>query len=192
MHNQYTTEGASREMPRYKSHKIVWALKIKAIEIQKASEYPMLLMPEEPGYAPVKVSGGWINKHNPQTGGYYVVYEDGYTSWSPAEAFEKGYTAVDTFIAVETSWAGSFQAALTHLKQGGRAARSGWNGKGMFVFLVPGSTFAVSRAPLLGIFSEGTPIDYRPHIDIKGVDGAISTWVPSIGDVLADDWLTLD
>lgn len=24
--------------------------------------------------------------------GYYVVYEDGFTSWSPSEPFEKGYT----------------------------------------------------------------------------------------------------
>lgn len=29
-----------------------------------------------------------------KVGGYYVVYEDGYESWSPAEAFEKGYTLI--------------------------------------------------------------------------------------------------
>ena len=34
----------------------------------------------------------YVKKHNPQAGGYYVVYEDGYKSWSPAEAFESGYT----------------------------------------------------------------------------------------------------
>lgn len=34
----------------------------------------------------------WVNHHKPQVGGYYVVYEDGYTSYSPAEAFEKGYS----------------------------------------------------------------------------------------------------
>lgn len=27
-------------------------------------------------------------------GGYLVQYEDGYLSWSPAEAFEKGYTPI--------------------------------------------------------------------------------------------------
>lgn len=27
--------------------------------------------------------------------GYYVVYEDDYVSWSPTEAFEKGYTEID-------------------------------------------------------------------------------------------------
>ncbi|MCK9988658.1 MAG: hypothetical protein AzoDbin1_05130 [Azoarcus sp.] len=28
-------------------------------------------------------------------GGYYVVYEDGYKSFSPAIAFESGYTRID-------------------------------------------------------------------------------------------------
>ena len=30
-----------------------------------------------------------------EAGGYYVRYPDGYESWSPAEAFEEGYTLVD-------------------------------------------------------------------------------------------------
>lgn len=28
-------------------------------------------------------------------GGYYVRYEDGFESWSPAKAFEEGYTKVE-------------------------------------------------------------------------------------------------
>lgn len=81
-----------------------------------------------------------------------------------------------------------FGLALHALKSGERVARSGWNGKGMFLYLVPGSRFAVNRPPLLGIYPEGTVIDYQPHIDIKGADGRVSTWVPSIGDTLASDW----
>lgn len=82
----------------------------------------------------------------------------------------------------------NFGQALELLKEGKKLARAGWNGRGMFVFLVPGSTFQVNRPPLLGIYPEGTTITYRPHIDIKNVDGSISTWVPSIGDVMAEDW----
>lgn len=82
----------------------------------------------------------------------------------------------------------NFGQALELLKEGKKLVRAGWNGRGMFVFLVPGSTFQVNRPPLLGIYPEGTTIDYRPHIDIKNVDGSISTWVPSIGDVMAEDW----
>lgn len=36
----------------------------------------------------------YMNKHQPQIGGYYVKYADGYESFSPAEAFESGYTKV--------------------------------------------------------------------------------------------------
>ncbi len=82
----------------------------------------------------------------------------------------------------------NFGEALAALKNGKKVARSGWNGKGMFVFLVRGSTFTVNRAPLLGIYPEGTVINYNPHLDIKNVDGSISTWVPSVNDCLAIDW----
>ena len=82
----------------------------------------------------------------------------------------------------------SFAQALELLKTGGRVCRAGWNGKGMFVFLVNGSKFTVNREPLLSILGEGTEVTYNPHIDIKQVDGSVSTWVPSIGDVMAEDW----
>lgn len=83
----------------------------------------------------------------------------------------------------------NFGQALENIKDGKRVAREGWNGRGMFVFLVPGSVFKVNRPPLLGIYPEGAEINYRPHIDIKNVDGSIATWVPSITDLMADDWV---
>ena len=99
---------ASVEMPRYRCYKEVWALKIKALEIHKPTieeldrilnggeESPgATITPEEDGYAPFTVSTAFVQKHNPQVGGYYVVYKDGYKSFSPAEAFEDGYTALN-------------------------------------------------------------------------------------------------
>jgi hypothetical protein len=86
----------------------------------------------------------------------------------------------------------SFGSAVAALKQGYKVTRSGWNGKGMFLFLVPGSTFKVNRAPLLGIYPEGTEIDYCPHIDMKTADGSIVPWLASQTDVLAEDWTTLE
>ncbi len=82
----------------------------------------------------------------------------------------------------------TFSTALVLLKDGKRVQRSGWNGKGMFIFLVPGSTFKVNRAPLLGIYPEGTEIDYHAHIDMKTADGQIVPWLCSQTDMLADDW----
>lgn len=126
---------------------------------------------------------------NGEDEGYLVEYLDGgkpnvpshagYVSWSPREQFEAAYRPCDAM---------TFGLAVEALKRGEKVFRAGWNGKGVFVFLVAGSTFSVNRPPLLGIFPDGTEINYRPHIDIKGVDGSISTWVPSIGDCLAEDW----
>jgi len=39
-----------------------------------------------------RVSAEYLAKHKPTSGGYYVVYKDGYESFSPAQAFEEGYT----------------------------------------------------------------------------------------------------
>lgn len=39
----------------------------------------------------ILVSIDYFKKHSPKSGGYYVLYEDGYESFSPADAFEKGY-----------------------------------------------------------------------------------------------------
>lgn len=89
-----------REMPKYVSHKEVWALKIKAVK--RDNEYcpddetdgTATLVPTEDGYAPFKVDAAYMRKHQPHVGGYYVVYQDGYKSFSPATAFEGGYTLI--------------------------------------------------------------------------------------------------
>lgn len=86
-----------------------------------------------------------------------------------------------------------FSEALKHLKEGKRITRTGWNGRRangepMYVFLVPGSTFNVNRPPLLGIFEEGTEINYKPHIDMCHADDSIGVWVSVTNDVLANDW----
>lgn len=85
-----------------------------------------------------------------------------------------------------------FGQALDVLRDGEKIAREGWNGKGMFLFLVPGSHFIVNRSPLLGIYPEGTPIDYRSHIDMKTAQGDVVPWVASQSDLLSDDWVIVD
>lgn len=78
--------------------------------------------------------------------------------------------------------------AVELLKGGGKVAREGWDGKGMFLFLVPGSTFKVNRQPLLGIYEEGTEISYCPHVDMRTATGDIVPWLCSQTDLLAEDW----
>ena len=80
-------------MPRYKCHKEVWALKIAAIETREDGSATLAF--EDPGYAPTIVKDFSLKfKGNEDDLGYYVVYNDGYTSWSPTKAFEEGYTRV--------------------------------------------------------------------------------------------------
>lgn len=74
------------EMPRYVSHKTVWALKIAEFDVDT-----LTITPVEPGYAPFVVSREYVEKHRPQAGMYFVVYADGYRSFSPAKAFVEGY-----------------------------------------------------------------------------------------------------
>lgn len=115
--------GVSRQMPRYRCHKEVWALKIAEIrpcpfkppptlaELQRLlnSNEPTpetvrltptgevvtggaVIVPVEEGYAPFEVDQEYMSRHKPSVGGYFVVYKDGYKSYSPAQAFEEGYT----------------------------------------------------------------------------------------------------
>jgi hypothetical protein len=82
-----------------------------------------------------------------------------------------------------------FGKAIAALKEGRRVAREGWNGKGMFLFLVAGSNFVVNREPLLSIMGEGASVTYRPHIDMKDAEGKVVPWLASQTDMLAEDWV---
>lgn len=85
-----------------------------------------------------------------------------------------------------------FGDAIKLVKGGARMRRIGWNGKDMFIFLVPGSRFKVNRPPLLGIYPEGTEIDYHGHVDMKTAQGYVVPWQPSQADMLAADWQLVD
>ena len=86
----------------------------------------------------------------------------------------------------------NFSEALEQIKTGKLLKRSGWNGKDQFVFLVKGSQFKVNREPLIDIFDKDTDIIYRPHIDMKYQDGSVGVWLSSMGDLMAEDWVSLD
>lgn len=77
-------------LPVYRCIKDVQALKIGEV-IYNQPDGTAFLVPEENGYPTVSVSAEYLTKHKPYVGGYYVLYKDGYESFSPAEAFEKGY-----------------------------------------------------------------------------------------------------
>ncbi|WP_343482792.1 hypothetical protein [Enterobacter cloacae] len=80
------------EMPRYQCHKKVWALKIKDVKV--ASDGTAVITPSDHGFGEFDVEASYVEKHCPQPGGYYVQYEGGYESYSPAETFESGYSRI--------------------------------------------------------------------------------------------------
>lgn len=100
------------EMPRYLSHKTVWALKIRDIlqsPVDKQIDGGSYeIIPENASYGPITVTAAYIAKHSPQAGGYYVVYADGYHSYCPGPQFEEGNTLV-----------GNEEAAIDRLKNSG-------------------------------------------------------------------------
>lgn len=79
----------SAEMPLYRCHKEVRAARIMSV----ADDTPTIVLGLSNG-AMVEVTVKWWDSKHGKVGGYYVVYEDGYASFSPAEAFEDGYSAL--------------------------------------------------------------------------------------------------
>lgn len=90
-----------------------------------------------------------------------------------------------------------FGDALRALKAGAKVSRAGWNGKGMWIALTPGSAFearhakcghaAAKRADELG-FPEAEVV-LLPHIDMRAADGSMVVgWLASQTDMLAEDW----
>jgi hypothetical protein len=82
----------------------------------------------------------------------------------------------------------NFGQALETLKQGGKVAREGWNGKGMFVYLVPADSYPARTPAAKSHFGAGALVPYNAYMAIKNVDESVSTWVPSVNDCLAEDW----
>lgn len=130
---------------------------------------------------------------NPLDEGFLVEYPDGgksnhpahsgYISWSPKDVFERAYRPSSGL---------DFGEALRALKAGLRVARAGWNGKGMFVYYVPANTYPAQTGVAKAYFGEAALVPYAAYLALKGVNESVSTWVPSINDTLAEDWMVLE
>lgn len=91
----------------------------------------------------------------------------------------------------------NFGQALESLKLGNKLTRTGWNGKGMYLFLLPAATVPIAHIhtePLRTIAEQnGGTVDCLGSIRMKTADGKILTgWLASQTDMLADDWVEVD
>ena len=111
----------------------------------------------------------------------------------------------------------NFGQALEALKSGKRVYRSGWNGKGVFIFLRPADelniAFVVDKVKSLPqsvkdyyaqdiqdengnrieILEESDVVKFTAYICMKDADGTIvNGWLASQTDILSEDWIILD
>lgn len=106
-----------RSLPRYRCHKEVSALKVAAvIPNPRGAELHF----SDRRYAPHQVPNAWCARHEPREGSYLVIYDDGYQSISPPEAFEAGYTLIDANEAIE-----DVRRFAEHVPEIGAAASGG-------------------------------------------------------------------
>lgn len=73
----------------------------------------------------------------------------------------------------------SFIEALHAINGGRRVSRVGWNGKGMYIFLIQNWTY-----------TDGKQDNYPnlPFIAMKTADNQVVPWLASQTDLLAEDW----
>jgi hypothetical protein len=135
---------------------------------------------------------------NPAAEGYLVEYTDGgkpnhpdhqgYISWSPKEQFEAAYRSSPGL---------TFGHAIEALKRGCRVCRAGWNGKGMYLWLLPAATVKAEwcREEHLKAVAEanGGEIEALGSIRMMTADKKVLTgWLASQTDILGEDWVILD
>ena len=80
----------------------------------------------------------------------------------------------------------NFGLALESLKQGKAVCRSGWNGKNMFLYLVPGNEYPAQTE--VAKTQIGDTVTYGAYIAMKTAQGNVVPWLASQTDVLSDDW----
>lgn len=187
-------------LPQWKCHKVVQAGKITFMAKDEPNQ--LLMVHAEPSNMPFAVPLDFLHRHNPERGGYFVVYEDGYISYSPADVFEAGYHELPplgtacggTADEAPAKVAGTidphfaptgldFSMALNWLKTGKRLQRAGWNGAGQWVEMATGD----------GLFFSSPHLDVSMpvalHLVLKNAqDVFVPGWTPSTGDLMADDW----
>lgn len=79
-----------------------------------------------------------------------------------------------------------FGKALEAMKQGEMVRRKGWNGKGMFAYMVPANVYKTQTDAAKKMF--GDKVSYNPYFALKTVPGEVSAWSPNTLDILAEDW----
>lgn len=103
---------------------------------------------------------------------------EGFVTWIPADEFNRSHMSSEGL---------DFGRAVSAIKAGYAIRRRGWNGKGMFVYYVPPGAYPARTGIAVEYYGD-QPVPYNAYMAIKNVDDSVSTWVPSVNDVLSEDW----
>lgn len=120
---------------------------------------------------------GWDIPANedPEEQGYIITLENGDTTYQRKDAFDETY---------KVNGALSYSSALEYLKKGYIIARSGWNGKNMFVGMLTQTTDVIldinGARHLFGASKNMVLFNLQK--------GSYDPWVASSSDTLAEDW----
>ena len=80
----------------------------------------------------------------------------------------------------------NFGEAIKALKEGQRVARSGWNGKSMWLCLVEGYSYNPNEGA-----THALGCQKLPWIGMKTADNSFVPWLASQTDMLAEDWVVI-
>ena len=82
----------------------------------------------------------------------------------------------------------NFGEAIEALKLGKKVCRKGWNGKGMFLYLVSAGSYPVMMDAAKSIADENGNVNYGPYVALKAANGSVYPWNASQADMLSNDW----
>ena len=89
-----------------------------------------------------------------------------------------------------------FGSAIRALKLGKKVARRGWNGKGIYLWVVPAATDKKEWCRdkgLLEAFGDKDEIQCNGHIRMYCADGSVTSgWNATQVDMLAEDWMIIE
>ena len=119
--------------------------------------------------------------------GYHVVYPDGYESWCPKAQFEAAGRPIDGM---------TFGQAIEAMKQGKKVARKGWNGKGMYLWLLPATDVKKEWCHdprLIEAMGDREALPCLGSIRMFTATKEVLTgWLASQTDMLSEDWCIVD
>jgi len=127
-----------------------------------------------------------FSEKNKDKKGYFLKYsekpsdENAYISWSPVEAFEEAYREISNL---------TFGLAIEALKKGKTVTRKGWNGKGMWIELQTPDAHSKMTKPYIFLVAPKGSNNY--YCDDANEFNRVP-WLPSITDILAEDWCIIE